>query len=149
MKSSINNLINTLAALACGAVILALMVPAVARQRNESRAAQCANNLKRIGLAIHNYHSAFKQLPPGTGGTEGGKERQDSNQGRLGPLVSILPFIEEQPLWEMISNPYTNPRTKQSFPPMGPVPWFDARIYEPWALAPQVYSCPDRPGAAP
>ena len=149
MRSSPHAIVNVAAALVCSSLVIALLVPVVAQQRSEARSSVCAMHLKQLGLAIHNYHSAYKQLPPGCGGTNSGDRPEQSNQGRLGPLVALLPFAEQQSLWERISNPYTDPETNQRFPPMGPVPWHDANLYEPWGRSPSVYRCPDQSSARP
>ncbi|KLU02445.1 putative transmembrane region and signal peptide protein [Rhodopirellula islandica] len=119
-----------------------LLLPAILRQRAAARNALCASNLKALGLAMHNYHAAFNQLPPGLGGTVGGED-DTCNQGRLGPIVGFTPFLEQQALWEKIANPYVSPKTGKRFPPMGPAPWFDAAEYDPWASAFSTLRCPD------
>jgi prepilin-type processing-associated H-X9-DG protein len=68
-----------------------------------------------------------------------------SNLGRLSGLVSLLPFIEQQPLWEKISNPYLVTATNVTIPSMGPAPWFDANQYRPWATRIGTYRCPSEP----
>jgi prepilin-type N-terminal cleavage/methylation domain-containing protein len=57
-------LIELLVAVAIIAVLIALLLPAVQAAREAARRAQCANNLKQIGLALHGYHDAFGSLPP-------------------------------------------------------------------------------------
>lgn len=149
MRYGIDRLINAAVLLVCVLLTLALMLPAIAQQRNQARASACVANLKQIGLAIHNYHAAFKQLPPGSGGTDGGEAPESGNHGRIGPLVAITPFVNQQSLWESISNPYSDPISNLQFPPMGPVPWYDAKVYKPWSQGPGVYRCPDRGGDQP
>ncbi|MEM6473288.1 MAG: DUF1559 domain-containing protein [Planctomycetota bacterium] len=124
----------------CVSLIACLLLPRIARSRRQARMDQSINNLRQIGLATHNYHSAFKKLPQGTGGTTGGDAIDQSNYGRLGPLVALTPFMEAQALWEKISNPYRNPRSGKTFPPMGPVPWFSPEEYTPWGEAPSLLS---------
>lgn len=149
MRTGIHSLANACVLLVCVLLTITLLLPVVAQQRSQARASACAVNLKQIGLAVHNYHSAFKQLPAACGGTDYGEQPESSNQGRIGPLVALLPFVQQQKLWEVISNPYTNPETNQQFPRMGPVPWYDPQVYKPWGQGPSQYLCPDRPGDKP
>ncbi len=138
--------LNAVVFLLCAAMIAVLMLPTIARHRAAARAARCAANLQRIGLGLHNYHSAYRQLPNVSGGTTGGEGDESSNQGRLSGLVGVLPFLEHQKLWEEISNPYTARPSGQQFPAMGPAPWYDATVYQPWSRGPEVYRCPERQG---
>lgn len=84
-------------------ILIALLLPAVQAAREAARRAQCQNNLKQIGLALHNYHSQHRIFPPSsTWWPETGTNIETANNSNLRAnwVVLILPFIEQQPLYE-------------------------------------------------
>ncbi len=95
-------LVELLVVIAIIGVLIGLLLPAVQAAREAARRMSCSNNFKQIGLALHNYHAAYEKLPAAGSGTR-------QHTGRLGMLVTILPFIEQQGLWEMTSNPLQVP----------------------------------------
>lgn len=81
------------------ALVLGLGVWALQSSMSHPRASyrsQCKNNLKQWGLALHNYHDTFKCFPPYAGGTA-------ENGERLSGRAMLLPFLEQAPLWDMIT----------------------------------------------
>jgi prepilin-type N-terminal cleavage/methylation domain-containing protein/prepilin-type processing-associated H-X9-DG protein len=101
-------LIELLVVIAIIAVLIALILPAVQSAREAARRAQCANNLKQIGLAIQQYHVSHNCLPPG--------QLLYFNWLDISALVHILPFLEQQPLFNAFNVADVFP-----FTGMGPV----------------------------
>lgn len=92
-------LVELLVVIAIIGVMVGLLLPAVQAAREAARRMSCSNNMKQLGLALHNYHDTFQSFPLGvrTGGNNGGWGTSF--------YVRLLPFVEQQPLWE--SWPFT------------------------------------------
>ncbi|MFK8111065.1 MAG: DUF1559 domain-containing protein [Rubripirellula sp.] len=160
-------LVELLVVIAIIGVLVGLLLPAVQAAREAARRMSCSNNFKQIGLALHNYHSAYKQVPihgvgtdsPGGAGPPRGNlgatsnwwaNHPHTNAWRLSALVGLTPFMEQQGVWEQISNPNQRDALDDTivydppWPPMGPVPT-QAR-YIPWSTEIPTLRCPSDPG---
>ena len=86
-------LIELLVVIAIIAVLIALLLPAVQQAREAARRTQCKNNLKQIGLALHNYHDVHRGFPPG----------QVINGHGPTTWVFLLPFADQGPLYNNLT----------------------------------------------
>lgn len=96
-------LIELLVVIAIIAILIALLLPAVQQAREAARRTQCKNNLKQIGLALHNYHDVYLLFP--FGGSVGGDIVALGNTGNngFGWRAFILPYIDQAPLFNKLS----------------------------------------------
>lgn len=95
-------LIELLVVIAIIAVLIALLLPAVQQAREAARRTQCRNNLKQIGLALHNYHDISNSLPPGWVGITNGVSDIYGMNG-WGWASRILPQIDQGPLYNQLN----------------------------------------------
>jgi prepilin-type N-terminal cleavage/methylation domain-containing protein len=100
-KRSGFTLIELLVVIAIIAILIALLLPAVQQAREAARRTQCKNNLKQLGLAIHNYHDTYRKLPVLT-------HRDQANnaagaEGGWAWSVSLLPFIDQAPMYNSLT----------------------------------------------
>lgn len=89
-------LVELLVVIAIIGILVGLLLPAVQAAREAARRMSCQNNLKQLGLAIHNYHDAFKTFPGNTGSLPGSR--------RIGAswLTQILPNLEQSPAFNQL-----------------------------------------------
>ncbi|TWT38997.1 DUF1559 domain-containing protein [Blastopirellula retiformator] len=86
-------LVELLVVIAIIGVLIALLLPAVQQAREAARRMQCANNLKQIGLGLHNFHDTYNHMPPGG---------SRSAHGGYTWGAFILPFVEQTNVWDAI-----------------------------------------------
>ena len=157
-------LVELLVVIAIIGVLVGLLLPAVQAAREAARRMSCSNNMKQLGLAIHNYHSAYNQLPTQGAGTthEGAGIFNGSrlyNNASLSAFVGMLPFIEQQTLWEQIANPMNididgaSPPADTApapYPAMGPTPAYSwsGDAYIPYMTEIVAFRCPSDPGVS-
>jgi prepilin-type N-terminal cleavage/methylation domain-containing protein/prepilin-type processing-associated H-X9-DG protein len=157
-------LIEALIVISIIGVLVTLLLAAVQNSREASRRMSCSNQMKQFGLAIHNYHGAFSHLPTHGSGTgiEPGivniyAHSHRTNQLGLSIFVGLLPYIEQQTLWENISQPLnrdTLGTSPPAVPALGGQPFFsmgpsaNAGHYEypPWTTEIPTLRCPSDPG---
>jgi prepilin-type processing-associated H-X9-DG protein len=97
--------VAAVAGLCLVAILVALLIPAVMAAREAAARAESMNNLKQIGVALHNYHDAYKAFPAAFVPDENGNPRTSWR-------TSILPFLEQQTLFDQydFSAPWDDPR---------------------------------------
>jgi prepilin-type N-terminal cleavage/methylation domain-containing protein len=101
-------LIELLVVIAIIAILIALLLPAVQQAREAARRTQCKNNLKQLGIALHNYHDTFTTLPPsgiamGVGAVDyfngGSTTPAIPRYSNLSGFVLLLPYIEQSTMY--------------------------------------------------
>lgn len=96
-------LVELLVVIAIIGILIALLLPAVQAAREAARRMQCGSNLKQIGIALHNYESAHRVLPPAVIYWPILPPNNGSNRGSPGHtlLALILPFLEQTAQYDM------------------------------------------------
>src|SRR5512138_2911325 len=85
-------LIELLVVIAIIGVLVSLLLPAVQQAREAARRSQCKNNLKQVGLALHNYHDSFNQFPPAS----------IAPGHSANAWVFILPYADQAPVYNKL-----------------------------------------------
>jgi prepilin-type N-terminal cleavage/methylation domain-containing protein len=129
-------LVELLVVIAIIGILVSLLLPAVQSAREAARRTSCVNNLKQVGLALHQYHDTNQSFPFLRGGTSGPCDLT-SNCEYLSGWISLLPNFEQTALYGRITSAQTIGSV--NYPPWGPAP-FDpfhngyTPAGTPWAL---------------
>ncbi|HJZ54846.1 MAG TPA: DUF1559 domain-containing protein [Gemmataceae bacterium] len=111
-------LIELLVVIAIIAILIGLLLPAVQKVREAAARAKCSNNLKQLGLAVHNFESTYQALPPGewTRSTDGGTSRPGLGAVLLGYLEQANKFNQFNFAFDVHSNSINFPAQTQDVP---------------------------------
>ncbi len=99
-------LIELLVVIAIIAILIALLLPAVQQAREAARRSTCKNNMKQLGLALHNYHDTHGVFPPGqvaNGDCASGNSNPPATAMNMNGLVLLLPFLDQAPLYKTLN----------------------------------------------
>ncbi|EDL58664.1 DUF1559 domain-containing protein [Gimesia maris] len=127
-------LIELLVVIAIIAILIALLLPAVQQAREAARRTQCKNNMKQIGLAMHNYMSTWAESIPNAGGTLSGYPNDHS------PLAKLLPYADQANLQNLVDF-----NIQMGHPALGDLP---VSMHEVAKTVVPMFLCPSDPAPA-
>ena len=122
-------LIELLVVIAIIAILVAMLLPAVQQAREAARRSSCKNQLKQLGLALHNYHDTHRVFPPGCIGPQvfSNLSAGHPTANRISWIPLILPYIEQSAIYEAVV-PYMNGTVAGQSPTSSPATWPNAKV---------------------
>jgi len=133
-------LVELLVVIAIIGILIALLLPAVQAAREAARRSQCTNNLKQIGLALHNFHDTYGRLPAASHdplfAQPANSGNYPNNAHRWGFTVLILPYIEQKQMYDDL---YQNYIGKVDANGTSYSPWYNFVHTQTWI---NTYVCP-------
>ena len=140
-------LVELLVVIAIIGTLVGLLLPAVQSARETARTSSCVNKLKQLGLAVQSFESVRKAIPARNGGTSMGNNQytttsgppaisgNSDNKGRRSGFVEMLPFMEEQKMFDAIQAGSTS----AGIAPGGPAAY---GYWSVWDRSPDALRCP-------
>ena len=123
-------MIELLVVIAIIGILVSLLLPAVQQAREAARRTQCRNNLKQLGLAMHNYHDVARMFPPRQTGSGSPISATTHQNTRISGLVCMLPYMDQAPLFNAIMQGDNAPWSPEDY----------------WRTKLPAYNCPSDPG---
>src|SRR5262245_38504872 len=133
-------LIELLVVIAIIAILIALLVPAVQKVREAAARTQCQNNLKQVGVGLHNYHSVFGMMPPMSRWASDTPAAATGTEERANLWYYLLPYIEQEAVYKM--SPFKNVRNPSIDNAATAMNAYGAQIIK-------IYLCPSDPSNTP
>ncbi|MDX1930727.1 MAG: DUF1559 domain-containing protein [Pirellulaceae bacterium] len=139
-------LVELLVVISIIGLVVALLLPAIGAAREAARRMDCSNRLRQIGIAMNNYESAYRRLPA----MRLGNFTDNGPYARTSGLVMILPFLEQNALYETMQSTIVNGHgaslsSAMSFCPGPGSTGSSGQVIQPWLDKLSLFRCPCDP----